>query len=147
MISNGYAFSHTEISLINENGKFIKSIRRKEKESLLSIMLANKIGTSSVMYNNKILGKMYMRNLRKRQDLCLWLDILKKTEFVYCLNEPLTMYRCCENSLSSNKMTLFKYHVQVYQEVFGFGRLKACLFFYLISLPCIFYKKINDKFQ
>ena len=43
----------------------------------------NIIGCLTVIYNQEKLGKIYMPNIRKRQDYGLWFKILKNEKFNY----------------------------------------------------------------
>ena len=56
-------------------------------------------------------------NIRKRNDDALWLQILKKEEYMYGQKEVLMEYRIRQNSVSSNKLSLIKYHWQLYREI------------------------------
>lgn len=69
------------------------------------------------MYNVDKLGKFEVPNIRKRNDDALWLQILKKEKYIYGLNEILMQYRIRQNSISSNKLDLIKYHWQLYRQI------------------------------
>lgn len=147
MRSGNYEFTHTFTRVINEHGEVVGINKKPLRVSFSSTRILNYIGTSSVIYDTKKIGKFYMRPIRRRQDWALWLDILKVTKCAYCMEEPVSIYRYTPNSLSSNKRKLFKYHIAVYQECLGYSRLRAYLFFYCVSLPCIAYKKIAEKLR
>lgn len=147
LTANNYQFTHTFTKVINEKDEVVGINKKPYKVSFNSTKILNYIGTSSVLYDTKGIGKFYMRPIRRRQDWALWLDILKVTRYAYCMEEPVSIYRYTPNSLSSNKRKLFKYHITVYQECLGYSRLRACLFFYCISIPCIAYKKTAEKLR
>ncbi|RKV82221.1 MAG: glycosyltransferase family 2 protein, partial [Streptococcus sp.] len=50
-------------------------------------------------------------------DDALWLQMLKKTEYIYGLNQVLMQYRIRSNSISSNKISLIKYHWKLYRDI------------------------------
>jgi glycosyltransferase involved in cell wall biosynthesis len=107
----------------------------------------NKIGCLTAIYDIKRLGhKFYMPAIRKRQDWALFLNILKECQICFCLTEPLAYYRQRENSVSSNKFSLIKYNVNVYETVFGYTRWKAWLYFLFRFLPsyCLKVMKRNS---
>ncbi|MCV5366529.1 glycosyltransferase family 2 protein, partial [Escherichia coli] len=81
----------------------------------------NVIGCLTAVYDQEILGKMYMPLIRKRQDMALWLDILKKIEFAYCVPEVLAFYREGHNSLSSNKIKILSSQWDFYRGHLKFG--------------------------
>ncbi len=82
------------------------------------------------MYNQKNLGKVYMPLMRKRQDYGLWLTLLKRTEYAYGIDEPLTDYLVRSGSISSNKLEMVKYNWHLFKNVEGFGYIRSafCLF-------------------
>lgn len=145
--NGGYKFTHTYTQLIDELGNVVGMNKKPFRVSFGSTKILNYIGTSSVLYDTQDIGKFYMKPIRRRQDWALWLDILKVTKYAYCYNEPISIYRYSPNSLSSNKFKLFKYHIAVYHESLGYSLLYSYFFFYCISLPCIVYKKIQEKLR
>lgn len=107
----------------------------------------NKLGCLTAIYDIKRLGhKFYMPAIRKRQDWALFLNILKECQICFCLTEPLAYYRQRSHSVSSNKLSLIKYNVNVYETVFGYTRLRAYLYFLLIFMPTYYLKVLKrDK--
>lgn len=82
------------------------------------IRLSNPIGNLSVMYNQEVLGKFEVPQIKKRNDFALWLNILKKTDCCYGMEEVLGTYRVGRtDSVSSNKLKQAKYHWQLYHVV------------------------------
>ena len=68
------------------------------------------IFTSTVMLNMKYLTKedIYMPNMRMGQDYGAWYKILKKVNIAYGIQDPLSIYRVGNKSLSSNKFKAMK---------------------------------------
>lgn len=96
----------------------------------------NKVGCLTAVYDTKKLGrKFYMPELRKRQDWALFLSILQESGPAYALTEPLAYYRQRNNSISSNKFSLIKYNVKVYETILGYPKWKAYLYFLFIFVP------------
>lgn len=143
--TNGYTFTHTYTKVINAEGDVVGFNKKPDVVSFKSTRILNYIGTSSVIYDTRDIGKFYMKPIRRRQDWALWLDILKVTKHAYCLNEPISIYRYSPNSLSSNKFKLFKHHIEVYNKSLGYSLPHSYFLFYCISLPCIVYKKTAEK--
>ena len=101
----------------------------------------NKLGCLTAIYDIQRLGhKFYMPAIRKRQDWALFLNILKECQICFCVTDPLAYYRQRENSVSSNKFSLIKYNVNVYETVFGYTRLKAYLYFLFRFMPTYYVK-------
>lgn len=67
--------------------------------------LCNFVSSPTPMYNQEVLGKIYMPNLRKRQDYALWKDIAGRVGSIRCIEIPLAIYRKGnKNSVSGNKL-------------------------------------------
>lgn len=118
MQEKGVDFSFTAYQQIDEKGKLLnKIIKAPSKVNYNGVLLSCPIGNSTVMYNVKNHGKFYVPDIRKRNDDALWLKMLKVIPYAYGLNEVLMLYRIRENSLSSNKLELVKYHWYLYREI------------------------------
>ena len=118
MKNNNYNFTCTAYEQIDEEGnKLNKTIKTKKKANYNRILLDCPVGNSTVMYNVDNLGKFEVPNIRKRNDDALWLQILKKEKFIYGMPDVLMEYRIRNNSISSNKLSLIKYHWQLYREI------------------------------
>lgn len=118
MENNGYNFTCTAYEQIDEtNNQLKKIIKVKTKTDYNGVLLSCPVGNSTVMYNVEKLGKFVVPNIRKRNDDALWLQILKKEKFIYGMPNVLMKYRVRGNSISSNKVTLIKYHWELYREI------------------------------
>lgn len=118
MKKNNYNFTCTAYEQIDEEGnKLNKVIKTKKKANYNRILLDCPVGNSTVMYNVDNLGKFEVPNIRKRNDDALWLQILKKEKFIYGMPDVLMEYRIRNNSISSNKLSLIKYHWQLYRKI------------------------------
>jgi len=99
------------------------------------LLRANYIGNLTGIYNCKKLGKIYTKDLKKRQDWLLWIEALKRSKKpARGIKETIAYYRISDNSLSSNKFNLIKHNFNVYRKGLNFNFLKSCyyllLFFY-----------------
>ncbi|MFI8604747.1 glycosyltransferase family 2 protein [Cellulophaga baltica] len=112
MQKNNYAFSHTSYGFIDENGKIIKQTYLVSKEPVDYKMLLKRteIGCLTAVYDAEIIGKMYMPDLRRKQDYALWLAILKKGFKSYPIANETAFYRQHSNSVTSNKFKLIRKH-------------------------------------
>lgn len=88
-----------------------------EKVSYTDILKSNSISCLTAFVDIKTLGKKSMPEIRKRQDMGLWLQYLKEIPFAYGIKEPKAIYRIRENSLSRDKKKLIGYQWQFYREV------------------------------
>lgn len=118
MKDNNYNFTCTAYEQIDEADKSLnKIIKTKKKANYNRILLDCPVGNSTVMYNVDALGKFEVPNIRKRNDDALWLQIIKKAKYIYGYDEVLMKYRIRQNSISSNKLSLVKYHWKLYREI------------------------------
>lgn len=118
MLEQNIPFSYSCYEVIDEAGTPLgRTVRPPLKLTYSDMLRKNHIGCLTAMYDASALGKMYMPLLRKRQDYGLWLQILKKTEFAFCLPESLAFYRLRSSSVSSDKMDLLKYNWQLFHDV------------------------------
>lgn len=115
---NKYKIICSDYEQIDEEGnKLNKIIPCKKKVNYNGILLSCPVGNSTVFYDVSKLGKFKVPNIRKRNDDALWLQILKMEEYMYGQKEVLMEYRIRQNSVSSNKLSLIKYHWQLYREI------------------------------
>lgn len=111
-------FTSTAYEQIDENDKKLnKVIKAPKRTSYNRLLLDCPVGNSTVMYNVKEMGKFNVPNIRKRNDDALWLQMLKKEKYIYGMPDILMEYRVRQNSISSNKLSLIKYHWQLYREI------------------------------
>lgn len=74
-------------------------------------------------------GKVYMPDIRKRQDYCLWLTLLKRIDCAYGIKDVLATYRICCNSVSRNKFKTAQYQWYVYRKVEKLSLLASGYYF------------------
>lgn len=130
MEENKIDFSFTNYQQVDENGNSLKVINNNiKKVDYYDMLKSNWIGCLTVMYNTESLGKTYMHSIRKRQDYTLWLKLLQKTKYAYCVPKVLAIYTVRNESVSSNKLDLIKYNWRVLREIEGLSFLKS--FYYL----------------
>lgn len=120
MKKTGANFSATGYRWIDENGNDLHTafIPPKKTDYKKMIRLSNPIGNLSVIYNQDALGKFKVPEIKKRNDFALWLQILKKTDYCYGMEDVLGIYRVGRTgSVSSNKFKQAKYHWQLYHVI------------------------------
>ncbi|MGM8924321.1 glycosyltransferase family 2 protein [Enterobacter hormaechei subsp. steigerwaltii] len=82
MLTGHYGLTYTAYSKINVDGQVKKQIKPPAQVNYNELLKSNVIGCLTAMYDVKMLGKVYMPLIRKRQDMALWLNILKKIDFL-----------------------------------------------------------------
>ncbi len=113
--------------LINSKSQSIKKkVQALNTLTYKKLLKANYIGNLTGIYNCETLGKIYTKDLKKRQDWLLWLEALNRSEKpALGIIETIAFYRISEGSLSSNKTNLIKHNFNVYKRGLGFSHLKA----------------------
>lgn len=115
MINNNFSFTYSYYQKFSKSnkGSIIKSNRKTNYEDLIC---SNVIGCLTAIYDAEILGKMYMPSIRKRQDMALWLEILKITKTAYCIEESLALYRT-DTGMTKNKLNVIKSQWYLYRHI------------------------------
>lgn len=146
MQKNKCVLSYTSRLICNEENEVKGIIIAPKHQTFFNNICDDKIGFSTMIYDTKNIGKMYMPTIRKRQDWCMVIQILKKCKTAYGMKEPLSYYRKGQQSLSKEKSSLFKYNLQVYQEMLKWPKILAFIFFCAIYMPTHIMKKIEIQF-
>lgn len=135
------AVSFSSYELMDEQGNSLqKMVKALPKVDFSKMLKSNYIGNLTGIYNADKLGKVYMPNIRKRQDWALWLTLVQKVGFAYSLEAPLATYRVRENSISSNKLNLLQYNYTIYRKALNFGVLKSIVYLLRFLLEHFFIK-------
>jgi teichuronic acid biosynthesis glycosyltransferase TuaG len=125
MKEHGYNFTCTSYTKINEQGVYLNRTIKAKGKNDYSGVLKTCPGNSTVIYNSESLGKFKIPNIKKRNDYVLWLQILKKTDYLYGIEEPLSSHRIRTEAISSNKLSLVGYHWKVYRDIEQLSILKS----------------------
>ncbi|MFG0875493.1 glycosyltransferase family 2 protein [Aeromonas media] len=86
------------------------------------------IGCLTAMFNAEVLGRQTMPLIRKRQDLGLWLKLLKICDEAHGIQEVLAQYRT-DTGMSQNKFNAASYQWRLYRDVVGLN-LCQCLWYF-----------------
>lgn len=125
MNSKQINFSCTSYLKIDENGNLFNRVVKAEKKSGYNDLLKTAPGNSTVMYNAYKLGKFYIPKIKKRNDYVMWLKIIRSEGNLYGLDENLASHRVRKGSISSNKISLLKYHWIVYRRIENLTLVKS----------------------
>jgi glycosyltransferase involved in cell wall biosynthesis len=146
MAQKDCALSYTSYITCDDNNHETGIVIAPPRVSFNMMKRDNKIGCLTAVYDVAKLGKKYfMPTLRKRQDWALFLTIIRKCRMAYGITEPLAYYRQRPHSISSNKLSLIKYNVKVYQTILGYSKAKAYLYFFCLFLPTYQAKVIKRR--
>lgn len=125
------ALFYSDYHVINEKGENTSYFKAPTKIDYNDLLKTCSIGCLTAFVNLRKTGKIYMPDLRKRQDFAYWLKILRENNEAIGINKPLAKYRISSNSISSNKVNLIKYQWKVYYVIENLGVLKSL--YYMIN--------------
>lgn len=129
MQNNDVAFSYTAYEKLDEKGDPAGTVGVPDRVGYTDLLKVCSIGCLTAMYDTKALGKAYMPLIRKRQDLGLWLRLLKQTPYAYGMNEVLAQYQLRSDSISANKLSAAQYTWRLYRDVEKLNLAKAIYYF------------------
>lgn len=130
MNSKNAGLSYTAYKKINDIGEHIGCVGVPKTVSYKDLLKSNVIGCLTTMYDTSKIGKIYMPEIRTRQDYGLWLNILKhKTTVAYGLNEVLATYLVRSDSISSNKKEAALNTFKLYRDIEKLGNVKSVYYF------------------
>lgn len=115
MNENKYPFSFSAYNKVDEHGKITGNVGIPRQVDYYDLLKMCSIGCLTAIYDTEYFGKVYMPLIRKRQDLGLWLKLLKQTDYAYGLNKVLANYRVHSNSISANKLNAASYTWRLYR--------------------------------
>ena len=125
---NNLALSFSSYKIIDENGRPTGQVKAPGKVTYKKMLRNNYVGCLTAIYDKDKIGKVFMPEIRKRQDWALWLKILKLTPYALSVQENLAVYRERNVSVSSGKISLIKYNWKILREVENFSTPKSTLF-------------------
>ena len=136
-------FSYTSYDIINENGKTIGSVNAKPIMNYKKILRNNYIGCLTAIFDTNVFGRLYMPEIRKRQDWALWIMILQKSNKAFGLQQVLATYMQRKNSISTNKSEMLKYNFNIYFQFLKLSRMKSFLYMIRFVFYFLRYKKLG----
>ena len=145
MQENDCYLSYTSYDVCSETGEIIGYVKCLNNLTKSKILRDNGIGCLTAIYNAEKIGKHYMPKMRKRQDWCLWIDIISKIGVANGFQKSLALYRDRANSISSNKIEMLKYNYEVYHTFLKKNPAVAWFMLIFKFIPYYFYKKLKQK--
>lgn len=129
MIDNNYNFSYHEYAEIDENGNPLNIlVSGPEKIGKIKMFSFCWPGCLTVMYNQDVVGKIQIEDLKKNNDYAMWLQVIKKAD-CYLLPENLANYRIRTGSISNTSIfKLIKYHYLLFKEAEHLNSIISFLF-------------------
>lgn len=135
MLTTGAKFTYTSYQVVDEDGNERRIVAVPPRVSYREVLRNNMIGCLTAVYDTEYFGRVHMPLIRKRQDLGLWLLLLKQVRYAEGLKEVLGQYRLRAGSLSHSKASAAKFTWKLYREVEKLPLPVAiyCYMFYALS--------------
>lgn len=131
MLRKNVPFVCSAYQRVSSKGKLFGMVQPPAQMTYSDLLKHNRIGCLTAVYDTKNLGKVYMPEILKRQDLALWLRLVKKTNSVHCIQECLADYTIdTSGSVSRSKLAAAKFQWKLYREVEGFGVVTSGYYFF-----------------
>jgi glycosyltransferase involved in cell wall biosynthesis len=128
MLDNNYYFTYTSYQVIDEEDRIINTRCIETKLCYTDLLKTCSIGCLTVMYDASYFGKRYMP-LRRREDLGLWLELLKEVDYAFGIEDVLAQYRVSSNSMSKKKVLAAKHQWKLYREHEALGVFRSMYYF------------------
>lgn len=109
-------FSYTDYVVVDPAGAPVRTVMAPDRLSYRGLLKNTAIGCSTVILDRQGVGEIAFPSIRKRQDLALWLSILRRVEFAHRCGPVLTRYRHRPGSISRNKFSAAAHTWRVYRE-------------------------------
>ena len=148
MIKNNLDISHTNYFIINEKSKIIGKFNTSKRLNYTDLLKSCDIGLSTIILNKEFFYNNKFSKLKTKEDYLLWLKIIKKTKFIYGLNQYLSSWRKNQNSLSSPIMQKLFDAYRLYRLHLNYSFILSILFTLRLTIYAIIKKKkilVNNK--
>jgi teichuronic acid biosynthesis glycosyltransferase TuaG len=134
MEHNNIAFSHSSYGYKNEIGEEIKTpfIVSNHPVNFKHLLKHTEISCLTAVYNQEIIGKVYMPDIPRKQDYVTWLSILKRGFNSIPYQEVLAHYRLKSNDKRNLKS--FFYHVRILKNTQNFSLIKSLYYTFIWAL-------------
>lgn len=145
MTEGGYGLTYTSYDTCDESGVVNGYVECLPRLTYATILRDNGIGCLTAIYDREKIGVHLMPDIRKRQDWCLWLRIIRSIGEAHGLQEPLALYRVRSGSISRNKVEMLKWNYSVYHDVLGYNAVVAAMLLGGYFMPYYVYKKLKQR--
>lgn len=147
MVEKGAPLSYTSYYNCDTKGNIIGFADCLPKMNFMRIIRDNGIGCLTAVYDRSITGLQEMPEMRKRQDWCLWINIIRRFGPAVGLRRPLAIYRTVPGSISSSKLKLIRYNIKVYQQTINAPAPLAVGLFLFYFTPYHIFKIVRQKWD
>ena len=114
MLKYNYEFTCSDYEIITEAGEKVNSYSPSSVADYKMMLRNNSVGCLTAVVKRSLIKGHTFPNCG-HEDYALWLQLIKKVGKIYAYSEPLAAYRKVSNSVSSNKVKVFKFFWYIYR--------------------------------
>lgn len=136
MIENKFDMIYSGYRRLDEEMKpKLSDFKANKIVTFQSLLYTCPLSTLSTMYDSQKCGKVLMLYDNKREDLSMWLSVLKILKECHPIDFVKSNYRIHSGSLSRNKREMMKCQYQLYREFLNYSVVKSLYytFFWAIN--------------
>lgn len=145
MIKTNSKISCTSYYRVDENDNILSAIDILEKITYKDMLKNNYVACLSLIYDVEFFGKRYFKELSKNEDYLLWLELIKKSEYIQGINERLAYYRVLKNSRSSSKLKVILVRWEIYRKYEKLSLLKSIYYFINYAIRAVIKNRSNKN--
>ena len=134
MQNNNYDFTYTYYETFSKNKKIIRTIKAPKKFSFMAFVKNTSIATSSMIVKRNLANNTKFSNTKICEDYYYKCQLLKKTQYAYCLPRYLVQYQIRENSLQSNIFRNLYWMWKINKDLNHFNIIKNVISIFFISI-------------
>jgi len=128
MEKDNLLLTYSAYDIIDHDSNKIATFSVQEKVTYYDMLKTSTIGTLTMVYSIKRLGKQYFITIG-HEDYTMKLNLLKKMDCAIGINESLAKYRIVNNSLSRNKIRAAQWQWKIYRDVENLSWIKSVFYF------------------
>lgn len=126
--NSGASFLFSGSRFIRDQGRLLSPVLHvPERITRSELLKQNVISCSSVLIRRELLSSCQIEGAKLHEDFALWLEILRREQYAYGIDEPLLCYRLTQESKSSNKWKAACMTWRVYRSA-GLNRLESAYY-------------------
>lgn len=141
MKNNDYHFICSYYETCDECLNPFHVVRLPRKIGFKRLCCGYAVGPSGVVYDTKHIGKVFMPQLRRGEDMATWLRILRRTQYLYTFPEVVWKYRVSFNSASSYKLKMAADTITMYHRELSISKTLSFCLLAFVYVPHYFYRK------
>ena len=132
MLEYSIHMCYSDYTTIDKHGNTLGYFHIKSKISYKNSLTTSSIGTLTLIYDTKNMGKYYFKDYG-HEDYIMKLEMLKNIDYAYGIKESLAKYRITESSLSRNKFKVALWQWKIYRNIEKLSLFQSFKYFLLYA--------------